>query len=316
MCRPKVVGAILDKKVFCKFKNRRHSMKKILITLVMLNFAQAAVAQFSIGIPGVISVGGKGPLFKVGPGSTGTNIPTPNCGGSICGALENAKNELNGENKRKAAQADADQAAAELNAANANLNKIIQAVDQSKLQKRAQVESLSTYKAALIEGARQFHYHADVFEQDQREVQRLIALALKQVHDVRGSSKIVREHSHRAYEQLQDTIRAIEPNSQSERNMASVAAILVADKSNPSDRVKRAVENLKAAAQTAAQGVTQAASALSMINGVFGKEFVQQLVNTQKTLNEEMEASKKFVRSVHQIKTNVDNIAAEAAVAN
>lgn len=96
------------------FKSKKNAVTKVGIFLMIMGSQTVFGGGFSIGIPGVISIGGDGGLIKVGPSAQGTNIPTPNCGGAICDALENGKNAITGENEKKRAQEEYDQKVNEL----------------------------------------------------------------------------------------------------------------------------------------------------------------------------------------------------------
>lgn len=107
---------------------------------------------WSIGIGGVISVGDDG--VKVGSDSKGTNIPTPNCGGTICDTLEKNKRDLTGESKRIEAEKEMNAAKNEMEAAQAELNNANATLQNLEKELSTANQNFTSFKNKTTENSR------------------------------------------------------------------------------------------------------------------------------------------------------------------
>lgn len=150
--------------------------------LILAGLSVPGHASFSLGIPGVVSVGDGG--VKVGPKANGTHVELPKCGGAICDGLEHAKNEVTGENQRKAAQKEAEKAAQELTQVNAELTQINGEIDKLIHESKDEQMKFVQYKTNVIDGLRRFQAQLNVVELNKKLVDSTLLEVRSKLHSI------------------------------------------------------------------------------------------------------------------------------------
>ncbi|MGE4130220.1 MAG: hypothetical protein AB7F86_01205 [Bdellovibrionales bacterium] len=212
--------------------------RAILISLVAVA-TQAWGGDWSIGIGGVVSIGSGG--IKVGPQAQGTNIPTPNCGGDICGALERGKNAITGENERRKQEEEYNAKVAELQKVQGELNAINKQIDDVIKATEAEKVQFKSYKARQLESTRTFNHHFETYRREFEGLEKMIVVAQARLKIIRKETGIVSRSAASAVNQLKPFLIELQGISSGEQKSAGQALVEVAKSQGQTEVIARAV---------------------------------------------------------------------------
>lgn len=179
---------------------RRIAMLLILLYLI----TPQAYGGWSIGVPGVISVGSGG--VKAGKDAQGVDVKLPNCGGSICGGAEHLKNEVNGENERKKQEADARNAQIELNKVRRQVNETHQQIVDVERQLADTRSAYAAAKSTISITALDINTLAQTFTNQHLTVQSTLAKALERIKEIRRKGTQLNTQSADSLKRLENLI--------------------------------------------------------------------------------------------------------------